>query len=175
MAAYTAGVKEGDVITHLEGNEISKFEDFQPFLSAIGRPVRITFFRKSKIAVNNTPSDSVPKFGVVSDVYKSISSSFGVSTSGNENQSGNKSISSKASNKASQEANLSEEEKQARRATLSKAANDRTWEKQNQAKRAAKKQQAILFILRMVNAKVHNIIRIRRTPQNRLLRPRKLF
>eukprot|EP01036_Dinobryon_divergens_P033113 gene33113-42830_t len=160
--AMYAGVMPGDIITELEGNDIADFESFQPFLTAIGRPVRITFFRRavaakpastlssllptssssssSSSASSSSQPSSSSSSSVVSDLYKSFSSSFsGMSSSGDASNNNSNTNNNTTSNATS---NLSEEEKQARRDMLSKAANDRNWEKQAQAKRAARKQQS---------------------------------
>ena len=155
-----SGVMPGDIITELEGNDIADFESFQPFLTAIGRPVRITFFRRavaakpastlssllptsssssSSASASSSSQPSSSSSSVVSDLYKSFSSSFSGANNNNNNNTNNNTTSSATSN-------LSEEEKQARRDMLSKAANDRNWEKQAQAKRAARKQQVSLYI-----------------------------
>ena len=159
LPLYLPGVQPGDVITELEGNDIADFKSFQPFLAAIGRPVRITFFRRAA-AANSTgatsssssssssqpSSSSSSSSSVVSDLYKTISSSFGGMSSSSSAPSGDGHGANGNANSSNASSNaLSEEERQARRNMLSKAANDRTWEKQSQAKRAAKKQQVNIF------------------------------
>jgi len=131
-----AGVQVGDIVTQLEGNDITDFQNFQPFLNAVGRPVRIRFGRgKKKTETLSKPasvpapssSSAVPEssvFSMSSDLFKSIAAPFAGAPKASQPP-------------ATAEPQMTEEEKQARRDRLSKAANDRSWDSKLQAKKAA--------------------------------------